>query len=49
VSELPILTIITLLPLVSGIIVAGLGEQKKLARAIAFISSLLSLALALLL
>ena len=48
-SELPILTIIILLPLVSGIIVAGLGEQKKLARGIAFISSLLSLALALLL
>lgn len=48
-SGLPILTIITLLPLIAGIVVAGLGEQKKLARGIAFISSLLSLALALVL
>ena len=48
-SELPILTIITLLPLIAGIVVAGLGEQKKLARGIAFTSSLLSLALALVL
>jgi NADH-quinone oxidoreductase subunit M len=47
VNELPILTIITLLPLIVGIVVASLGEQKKLARGIAFISSLLSLALAL--
>ncbi|MEK7706885.1 MAG: proton-conducting transporter membrane subunit, partial [Verrucomicrobiota bacterium] len=46
-SELPILTIITLLPLIEGIIVAGLGEQKKLARGIALISSLVSLGLAL--
>jgi len=49
VNGLPILTIITLLPLIAGIVVAGLGEQKKLARGIAFISSLLSLALALVL
>jgi NADH-quinone oxidoreductase subunit M len=49
VSELPILTLITLLPLIAGIIVAGLGEQKKLARSIACVSSLLSLALAVLL
>ncbi|MCU0784673.1 MAG: NADH-quinone oxidoreductase subunit M [Verrucomicrobia bacterium] len=48
-NGLPILTIITLLPLIAGIIVAGLGEQRKLARGIAFISSLISLALALLL
>ena len=48
-SGFPILTIITLLPLIAGIVVAGLGEQKKLARGIAFISSLLSLALALVL
>ena len=48
-NGLPILTIITLLPLIAGIVVAGLGEQKKLARGIAFISSLLSLALALVL
>ncbi|MBP9900193.1 MAG: NADH-quinone oxidoreductase subunit M [Verrucomicrobia subdivision 3 bacterium] len=46
---IPILTILTLLPLFAGIIVAGLGEQRKLARGIAFGSSLLSLALALLL
>ncbi|TAL07244.1 MAG: NADH-quinone oxidoreductase subunit M [Verrucomicrobia bacterium] len=48
-SELPILTIITLLPLVSGIIVAGLGEQKQLARKLALISSFLSLGLVLVL
>ena len=48
-SELPILTIITLLPLVAGIIVAGLGEQKQLARKIALIASFLSLGLVLLL
>ena len=48
-SELPILTIITLLPLVSGIIVAGLGEQKKLARGLALFSSFVSLALVLVL
>jgi NADH-quinone oxidoreductase subunit M len=49
VSELPILTLITLLPLVAGIIVAGLGEQKQLARKIALISSFLSLGLVLVL
>lgn len=48
-SGLPILTIITVLPLIAGIVVAGLGEQRKLARGIAFVSSLLSLALALVL
>ena len=48
-SNLPILTLITLLPLIGGIIVAGLGEQKRLAREIAFAASLLSLALALVL
>lgn len=46
-NGLPILTLITLLPLIAGIIVAGLGEQKKLARGLAFGSSLISLALAL--
>ncbi len=48
-SELPILTLITLLPLLAGIIVAGLGEHKQLARKIALISSFLSLGLVLLL
>ena len=48
-SELPILTVITLLPLVAGIIVAGLGEQKQLARKIALIASFLSLGLVLVL
>jgi NADH-quinone oxidoreductase subunit M len=49
VSGFPILTFITLLPLIAGIVVAGMGEQKKLARGIAFGTSLLSLALALVL
>ncbi len=48
-NEFPFLTLITFLPLVAGVIVAGLGEQKKLARGIAFISSLVSLSLALVL
>ncbi len=48
-SELPILTIITLLPLIAGIVVAGLGEQRKLARGLALFSSFLSLALVLVL
>jgi len=47
VSDLPILTIITLLPLIAGIIVAGLGEQKKLARGLALVSSFLALGLVL--
>ena len=47
--NLPILTFITLLPLVAGIIVAGLGEQKQLARKIALITSFLSLGLVLVL
>jgi NADH-quinone oxidoreductase subunit M len=45
VSELPILTLITLLPIVAAIVVAGLGEQKKIARNLALFSSFLSLAL----
>jgi NADH-quinone oxidoreductase subunit M len=49
VSGLPILTVITLLPLIAGVIVAGLGEQKKLARGVALIFSFLSLALVLVL
>ena len=48
-SELPILSMITFLPLVAGIIVAGMGENKKLARGMAFGSSLISLVLALVL
>lgn len=48
-NGLPILTIITLVPLLGGILVAGLGEQKKLARGLALLSSFLSLALALVL
>jgi len=43
----PILTIITLLPLVTGIAVAGLRRQERLARQVALASSLLSLVLAL--
>ena len=45
----PILTIVTLLPLIAGITVAGMGEQKKLARGLALASSFMSLALALVL
>lgn len=48
-SGLPMLTIITLLPLVAGIIVAGLGEQRQLARRVALIASFVSLGLVLLL
>lgn len=44
-TGLPILTIITLLPLFSGIVVASLGEQKQLGRRIALFSSFLSLGL----
>lgn len=47
VKGFPILTTVTLLPLIAGIVVAGLGEQKRLARGLALISSFLSLALAL--
>ncbi len=46
-NGLPVLTIITLLPLLSGIIVAGLGDRKGLARTLALISSFVSLALVL--
>ncbi len=46
-SDFPILTIITLLPLVTGIVVASLGARKQLARRLALISSLFSLSLAL--
>jgi len=49
VNELPILTIITFLPLIAGILVAGLGDQKKLARGLALFSSFVSLALVLML
>lgn len=46
-SGLPILTILTLVPLLGAMIVAGVGqEHKRLARALAFITSLLSLAIA---
>ena len=44
-SNLPLLTLLTFLPLIGGLIVVGLGEQKKLARGLAFTVSLLSLAL----
>ena len=44
-SSLPLLTLLTFLPLIGGLIVIGLGEQKKLARGMAFAVSLLSLAL----
>lgn len=42
----PLLTLITLVPLIAGIIVSGLGSQKRLARNLALFSSLLSLGLA---
>ena len=48
-TAVPILTIITLLPLVGGIMVAGLGERKRHERNLALIFSFLSLALVLLL
>ena len=44
-NNLPLLTILTFLPLLGGLIVAGLGGQKKLARGLAFTVSLLALAL----
>ena len=44
-SNLPLLSIITFLPLIGGLIVVGLGEQKKLARGLAFTTSLLALLL----
>ena len=44
-NSLPLLTLLTFLPLIGGLIVVGLGEQKKLARGLAFTVSLLSLAL----
>jgi len=47
VNDLPILTLITFLPLLSGIIVASLGEQKQLARTLALTSSSLSLGMVL--
>lgn len=46
-SELPLLTLITLLPLFGGIVVAGLGERKQLARGLALLSSLISLVMVL--
>ena len=47
-SGLPIITILTLVPLVGAAIVAGVGqENKRLARALAFGVSLLSLGIAL--
>ena len=45
-NSLPLLTLLTFLPLIGGLIVVGLGEQKRLARGLAFTVSLLSLALA---
>ena len=46
-NGLPVLTLLTLVPLVSGIIIVGLGEQKQLARKLALVSSFLSLGLVL--
>lgn len=46
-SDFPILTIITLLPLVTGIVVASLGARRELARRLALVSTLFSLSLAL--
>lgn len=48
-NGIPILTFITLLPLVSGIIIVGLRENKKFARELALASSFMSLALVLVL
>ncbi len=44
-TSLPLLSLLTFLPLIGGLIVIGLGEQRKLARGMAFLVSLLSLAL----
>ncbi len=44
-NSLPLLTLLTFLPLMGGLIVIGLGEQKKLSRGLAFTTSLLALLL----
>lgn len=46
---IPALTLLTLLPLVAGVIVAGLGEWPRLARRLALVAAFAALALALLL
>ena len=47
-NDFPLITALTLLPLLGGVIVAGVGEQKpRVARGLAFLVSLLALALAL--
>jgi NADH-quinone oxidoreductase subunit M len=48
-SDLPIITILTLLPLVGGVIVAGLAGRKHLARGLSLGCSFCSLAMVLLL
>jgi NADH-quinone oxidoreductase subunit M len=49
-SNSPLITLLTLTPLVGGIVVLGLGsEQKSLARKLAFAFSLLALGLAVIL
>lgn len=49
VNGIPTLSLLTFLPLIAGLVIAGLGDQKRLARTLAFGASLLSLALALVL
>ena len=48
-NSFPWLTVLTLIPLLGGMIVVGLGEQKKLARGLTLAFSLISLGLTLLL
>ena len=44
-NGLPILTLLTLVPLVGGVLVAGLGEQKRFARGLSLAFAFVSLAL----
>ena len=48
-NSLPILTLLTLVPLIGGVLVAGLSEQKKLARGLSLAFGFGSLALVLIL
>ena len=48
-NGLPLLTLLTLIPFIGGVLVAGLGEQKKLARGLSLAFGFGSLALALVL
>ena len=48
-SNFPLITTLTIMPLIGGMIVVGLGDQKKLARGFSLAFSFASLALALVL